>query len=236
MQDAFLWARQASFPAQTLASLRELNHRFLDLAAAHSESPGDLKMPKETAAPIASLSAEARAAAADCPYALFDLRFHDDAHWRARLGESWRIADEAAVADDVTAFTRLALFYAWHLASTPKLARAAVARHGRVDGRRLSRREPRSLACVGRERGRQSVRAMEHEHVLLAGAHLGGGARRCAAFAPGAAVRSAARRRASLALTTARRNRCQVAGPGLPQFSLRGSYARSRPTPAHQGL
>jgi hypothetical protein len=121
MQDAFLWARQASFPAQTLASLRELNHRFLDLAAAHSESPGDLKMPNDTAAPIANLSQEARAAAADCPYALFDLRFNDDAHWRVRLGESWRIADEPAVADDVTAFTRLALFYAWHLASTPKL-------------------------------------------------------------------------------------------------------------------
>ena len=120
MQDAFLWTRQASFAAHTLASLRELNHRFLDLAAAHSESCGDLKMSQETAAPIACLSQEARAAAADCPYALFDLRFHDDVHWRARLGESWRIADEAAVADDVAAFTRLALFYAWHLASTPK--------------------------------------------------------------------------------------------------------------------
>jgi hypothetical protein len=120
MQDAFLWARQTSLSAHTLASLRELNHRFLDLAAAHSENPGDLKMPLETAAPIATLSAEARAAAADCPYALFDLRFHDEAHWRARLGESWRIADEPAVAADVAAFARLALFYAWHLAATPK--------------------------------------------------------------------------------------------------------------------
>jgi hypothetical protein len=121
MQDAFLWTRQASFAAHTLAPLRELNHRFLGLVAAHSDSPGDLKMPAETAAPIAGLSAEARAAAADCPYALFDLRFHDDAHWRMRLADSWRIADEAAVADDVTAFAHLALFYAWHIASAPKL-------------------------------------------------------------------------------------------------------------------
>ena len=121
MRDAFLWTRQESFSAHTLAALRDLNHQFLDLAAVHSGSPGDLKMPEETAAPIASLSAEARAAAADCPYALYDLRFHDDAHWCARLGESWRIADEAVVPADVTAFTRLALFYAWHLASTPKL-------------------------------------------------------------------------------------------------------------------
>jgi hypothetical protein len=120
MQDAFLWTRQASFSAHTLASLRELNRRFLDLAAAHSERPGALKIPREMAAPIAGLPAEARAAAADCPYALFDLRFHDEAHWRARLGESWRVADEVPVADDVTAFTRLALFYAWHLAATPQ--------------------------------------------------------------------------------------------------------------------
>ncbi len=177
MQDPVLWTRQASFAAHPLAALRELNHRFLDLAAVHSESPGDLKMPKETAAPIASLSAEARAAAADCPYALFDLRFHDEVHWRARLGESWRIADEAEVADDVTAFTSLALFYAWHLACDPEACRAAVARYARVDGRRLPRRQPRSLACIGGERGRQSVRALEHEHVLLAGAHLRCGAR-----------------------------------------------------------
>jgi hypothetical protein len=120
MEDAFLWARQASFPADTLASLRELNHRFLDLVAAHCESPADLKMPRETAAPIAGLTTEARAAAADCPYALFDLRFHDDGYWRSRLGESWCVADEAAAAD-VTAFARLAIFYAWHLASLPKL-------------------------------------------------------------------------------------------------------------------
>jgi len=121
MQDAFRWARQASFAAHTLAPLRELNHRFLDLAAVHSGSPGTFKIPQEAAAPIAALSREARAAAADCPYALFDLRFHDDAHWRVRLSESWRVADEAEPAADVTAFARLALFYAWHLAATPWL-------------------------------------------------------------------------------------------------------------------
>jgi hypothetical protein len=118
MQDAFPLARQASFSAQALASLRELNRRFLDLAAVHSGNPGDLGMPTEIAAPIAGLTEEARGAAADCPYALFDLRFHDDAHWCLRLRDSWRIADEAAVADDIAAFTRVALFYAWHLAST----------------------------------------------------------------------------------------------------------------------
>ncbi len=118
MQDAFPWVRQASFSAQTLASLRELNHRFLDLAASHGDQ---MKLPEQAAAHIARLSAQQRSAAAACPYALFDLRFHDDAHWRARLGEAWRIADEAAVQQDVAAFVRVALFYAWHLASTPRL-------------------------------------------------------------------------------------------------------------------
>ena len=117
MQDAFPWARQASFSTQMLASLRELNHRFLDLAAAHSE----LKLPTEAAVHLARLSPQERSAAADCPYALFDLRFHDDVHWRSRLGEAWRVADEAAVEEDLAAFVRLALFYAWHLASTPKV-------------------------------------------------------------------------------------------------------------------
>ena len=146
MQDAFPWARQASFSASMLASLRDLNHRFLDLAAAHGGNSADLKLPPEPAMHIARLSAQQRAAAADCPYALFDLRFQDDAHWRARLGESWRIADEAparkdvareavaredvaredvdreyAAREDLAGFVRLALFYAWHLASTPKL-------------------------------------------------------------------------------------------------------------------
>jgi hypothetical protein len=118
MEDAFPWVRQASFSAQMLASLRELNHRFLNLAAAHSDH---LRLPREAAAHIARLSGQERSAAADCPYALFDLRFHDDAYWRSRLGEAWRVAEEAAAEEEVAAFVRLALFYAWHLASMPKL-------------------------------------------------------------------------------------------------------------------
>src|ERR1700722_12037709 len=61
MQDAFPWAHQASFSTQMLASLRELNHRFLDLAAAHSEQ---LKLPQEAAAHVARLSAQERSEAA----------------------------------------------------------------------------------------------------------------------------------------------------------------------------
>jgi hypothetical protein len=54
---------------------------------------------------------------------LFDLRFQEDEHWRARLaaGAAWRVADEAAIDAETAAFVRLALFYAWHAASTAKL-------------------------------------------------------------------------------------------------------------------
>src|SRR6202043_1513389 len=43
----------------------------------------------------------------------------DDGHWQARLQVpgSWRIADEPAVDDATVSFVRLALFYAWHVAS-----------------------------------------------------------------------------------------------------------------------
>jgi hypothetical protein len=113
MQEAFVgsWAQDSHLSAETMGSLRDLNHRFLDLAAARSEW---------AAGRVAALSPAQRAAAAGCPYALFDLRFQDDAYWQLRLQAcgSWRVADESSAADEATAsFVRLALFYAWHVAA-----------------------------------------------------------------------------------------------------------------------
>jgi hypothetical protein len=117
MQDAFAggWARESHLSAELLGSLRDLNHRFLDLAAARREWP---------AGQAATLSGPQRAAAAGCPYALFDLRFQDDGYWRLRLqgSGSWRVADESASDDATVSFVRLALFYAWHVASSEGLA------------------------------------------------------------------------------------------------------------------
>src|SRR6266403_4234867 len=69
------------------------------------------------------LSAAQRAAAAGCPYALFDLRFQDEGLWRSRLQNSgvWHVADESAADDETVNFVRLALFYAWHVASSAGL-------------------------------------------------------------------------------------------------------------------
>jgi len=110
------WTRQSHLSAEHLNSVRGLNRRFLDLAGKGLFLPG-LKVQ------LAPLSAAQRAAAANCPYALFDLRFADDAYWRARLQVSggWRIADEPMAVADTVDFVRLALFYTWHVASSAGL-------------------------------------------------------------------------------------------------------------------
>jgi hypothetical protein len=121
------WARQPYFTNEMLAPLHELNHRFLDLMGARG---GDWRGADAPAPPgemmdgVAPLSAAQRAAAAHCPYALFDLRFQEDEHWRSRLaaGAPGCVADGAPVDAETAAFVRLALFYAWHVASTAKLA------------------------------------------------------------------------------------------------------------------
>jgi hypothetical protein len=116
MQDAFVgsWAQGSHLSTEILGSLRALNHQFLDLAAARAEW---------VAGQVALLSSAQRKAAADCPYALFDLRFQDEGHWRLRLQDSvsWHVADESAVDDASLRFVRLALFYAWHVASSAGL-------------------------------------------------------------------------------------------------------------------
>jgi hypothetical protein len=119
MQEAFIgnWTHQPHLSEQHLTSVIGLNRRFLDLAGKDS-------LPCAWGTRVAPLTPAQRAAAADCPYALFDLRFQDDAHWRGRLESAgaWRIADEPAVDADTIDFVRLALFYTWHVASTAGLA------------------------------------------------------------------------------------------------------------------
>ena len=101
-----------------ILSLRALNRRFLDLECTAVRLNGR----------FALLSAAQKDTVASCPYALFDIRLHDAAHWQARL----RAAGVAGVAESraappatragsadvaVTDFLRLALFFVWHVAS-----------------------------------------------------------------------------------------------------------------------
>jgi hypothetical protein len=80
VQDAFLgsWTQQSHVAPEHLNSMRGLNRRFLDLAALGLFTPG-------LEAQVAPLSPAQRAAAANCPYALFDLRFEDAPYWSERL-------------------------------------------------------------------------------------------------------------------------------------------------------
>jgi hypothetical protein len=121
------WAGESLLKGEALESLRDLNQRFLDLAAAGPAGWGasdNGTLAPDLAGRVARLSQEQRAAAANCPYALFDLRFQDGAHWRLRSqsGERWRVADGPVGDPDTGNFVRLALFYAWHVAASATLA------------------------------------------------------------------------------------------------------------------
>ncbi len=98
-----------------LMSLRELNRRFLGLpaaAGAGAPRPG-----------FAGLADAQRSAAADCPYALFDIRFGDEAHWSRLLRDpgAWHVADAQRVDPETLEFVRVALFYVWHVATSAPL-------------------------------------------------------------------------------------------------------------------
>ena len=124
MQDARNgnWVRESHWSDDLMNSLSSLNRRFLDLAGAravvwHRSHASGL------ASKLAPMSGEKRAAAAACPYALFDVRFQDAAYWEARLkfGGAWRVED-APADEDVLRFTQTALFFSWHVACTSALA------------------------------------------------------------------------------------------------------------------
>jgi len=118
------WAETSQLSVAGQHSLKDLNRRFLELAVVGC---GDWSCGGGLvgiASRLAPLSAAQREAAANCPYALFDLRFRDAAHWQGRLrqAEHWCISDEREVDAATVDFVRLALFYAWHIASMPGLA------------------------------------------------------------------------------------------------------------------
>jgi hypothetical protein len=125
MQESFggAWTEGSQLTGASLHSLRDLNRRFLELAAAGG---GEWACQGFTgiASRVAPLTPAQREAVADCPYALFDLRFRDGLHWQERLRDAprWIVADDERGADaPIVDFARLALFYAWHIASTAGL-------------------------------------------------------------------------------------------------------------------
>lgn len=129
MQDAHVgnWTREPQVSAEMLDSLRELNLRFLDLIAIQTRdwnSAGRVGLVVDLWDQLALLSPGQKRAVANCPYALFDLRFCEDDYWRTRAQSTrqWSVFDAVDVDESTLDFVRLALFFAWHAASTSKLA------------------------------------------------------------------------------------------------------------------
>jgi hypothetical protein len=126
MQEAFggAWVEGSQLSAASLHSLRDLNRRFLELAATGSGEWGCGGGIAGIASRVAPLTPAQREVAANCPYALFDLRFRDALHWQGRLREPvrWSVADERGMDAPTVDFVRLALFYAWHIASMASLS------------------------------------------------------------------------------------------------------------------
>jgi hypothetical protein len=129
VQEAFIgnWAREPHLSAEHLSSIHNLNHRFLDLAGARADewsAAGRRDSMMGLCTQLVPLTRTQRAAAANCPYALFDLRFEDDAYWSLCLRDMapGRVAEGTAADEETTGFVRLALFYAWHLASSAGFA------------------------------------------------------------------------------------------------------------------
>ena len=120
------WLRESHLPPEMLDSVRSLNYQFLDLLATQPAdwSAAARGLPTAVFTQVAPLSTAQKAAVAGCPYALFDLRFHDANHWRLRFraAAAAGIADAAPTAVGALEFTRLALFFAWHVAATARLA------------------------------------------------------------------------------------------------------------------
>lgn len=132
MSDAAIsnWGKGTLLSVEALESLHDLNYRFLNWAAERAGSysldwiGADLNgLPARLASLLAPLSRGARESAAQCPYALFDLRFHDQSYWHQRLRNFtlWRVS-ECSVDSDTEDFVRLALFFSWHVACHAQFA------------------------------------------------------------------------------------------------------------------
>jgi hypothetical protein len=110
------YARRALLVPECLATLREANAAFLTLLARRVDEPVTpaYGLPIATLVRLGGLPARQLLALADCPYALFDLRFSDARFWASLVGS--RAASANSVDTPERRFVRTAVFLGWHLA------------------------------------------------------------------------------------------------------------------------
>jgi len=116
-------------------SLRELNARFLAcLRLMPEQELGYLGFAPTVARLLQACETESTLVMADCPYALFDAGFRQHEYWQAICSSPGTPPREAAStasgpAEYLTEYdtlTEMALFFAWHLATTNALATRLV--------------------------------------------------------------------------------------------------------------
>lgn len=108
--------------AALLARIHELNFDYLELVS--KTQPGRARFPEATFTAIRELSAEARRRLAAAPYTLFRLHLERTCLWSGP-GDSGGLStgQRYATSDDVhAAFCHAALWHAWHVASTTRVA------------------------------------------------------------------------------------------------------------------
>lgn len=112
--------REPLLPAPLLSSLCRLNRRFLDLVAAGPGGAWGLPVPPALSRRIGHFPEDRLQAIALAPYALFDLRFAEEAHWAMLLaaGASNHVEDSPVIDASAAQFVQLGVFFAWHLAQT----------------------------------------------------------------------------------------------------------------------
>jgi len=128
--------RQPLLPPFIISSLLQLNRRLLDLAARPRPASGwHPCVPENLALRLAGMNEERREALARVPYALFDLRFADDAHWERALTCAAHpcVADAGMREAEAQQFAQLIVFFAWNLAQAePRCAPLVLGMSERV--------------------------------------------------------------------------------------------------------
>jgi hypothetical protein len=114
--------------APTLSAIHDLNNDYLDLLIADREAQHVAKpLPAAVVAGLADLDSSARRAIAACPFALYSLGIDHQDFWRIAAGPR-HVAEEAVryrplmSLSAASSFGIGALFFAWHVASTQRMA------------------------------------------------------------------------------------------------------------------
>lgn len=119
------WQKGSILNPTVLEQLYEINHIYLDMLALGTRVwIGDqrhLFLPDPVTASLMELDVVHRAAAAKCPFTLFNAQFQNASFWISLANATvirepvQLFADPNNKRNGSTSFTEMALFYAWHL-------------------------------------------------------------------------------------------------------------------------